>query len=289
VSTVLPPAPPGVDTILARSWALFKRGWIVALPPFIGTVLIMTCVIVYVLALATLGIVAVAARHSETLSPALLGTLVIGYVALLILSVLVALWMYAAMFGMADALWERGTTSLADGFTAFRTRGGALFVAGIGFIGLAILAVVLALPTLGLALLAFPLFTMYAVPAIVSGGRGGFEAIGESFRLVRSYFVPSLIAVLVLYGIWYGVSFLGSFAIVPLEMATLPDRPGDVTFRVPPPSLIVGAGVGYVISLVVSIAYSGFVAIGLTGLYRELTGRAAFTEAAAPPSAVLPG
>ncbi len=287
MSMVSPPAPSGVDTLLARSWTLFKRGWIVALPPFIGTTIIIAAMVVYVAALIAAGIADAIARHGDTLPTTLLTTIGVGYVVVLVGAVVVSLWAYAAMFGMADALWEHGTTSFGDGFAAFRTRGAALFVAGIGFFGLAIVALVLALPTLCLALFAYPLLTMYTVPAVVSGGRGGFEAFGESFRLVRAYFVPSIIAMLVLYGIWYGVSLVGSVAIVPLEMSVMPEGSSDAGLRMPPIPLMIGSAFAYVITLVASIAYAGFIAVALTGLYRELTGRLASPQPA--PRIELPG
>ncbi|MBV8644423.1 MAG: hypothetical protein JO225_10960, partial [Candidatus Eremiobacteraeota bacterium] len=44
----------------------------------------------------------------------------------------------------------------------------------------------LAIPTLGIALIALPLFTMYVIPAVVSGGHDGYTAIGESGSCDRS-------------------------------------------------------------------------------------------------------
>ena len=43
-----PPAPQGIplETLLSRSWALFKRNWIVALPPVIAMVVVLAGVAV---------------------------------------------------------------------------------------------------------------------------------------------------------------------------------------------------------------------------------------------------
>ena len=84
---------------------------------------------------------------------------------------------------------------------------------------------VLALPTLLLSVVALTIVTLFVMPAAVGGGRGGFEAIAESFRLIRSFFVPSLVTWLVLYAIQYGISFFAAFAVVPLEISAMPSEP----------------------------------------------------------------
>ena len=152
---------------------------------------------------------------------------------------------------------------------AFRWRGGAFLVAVIGLVGVAIVAFILALPTLFIALLALPLFTMYVLPAAVGGGRGGFEAIGDSFRLVWRFFLPSLIACVVLFGISYGISFIAVIPILPLEMATLPS-PGETMPHMPPLPLLFFGVVGYLVAIALQLAYYGFYAIAIVGLYRSL-------------------
>ena len=260
-----PPGPVPFDKVFAQSWAVFKRNWIIALPPVIAIVLVMSGFAVFLVAIA---VAAFAAGIGHASSSAI-GALVLGYCVFLVLAVVVCLWGYVGMFGMADAAWTRGTTSFGDGFAAFRERAGAAFLAGIGVTGLAIVAVILALPTLGIALLALPLFIMYVMPSVVVGRRGGFEAIGESFRLVRRFFGPSAITALILLAISYGISMIGAVAIYPVEIAAVPTG-SDTSFRVPPIPLLVGGGVGYLLTLVVSTAYYGFVATVLVAMYRDL-------------------
>jgi hypothetical protein len=120
---------------------------------------------------------------------------------------------------------------------------------------------------------------MYVVPSVVSGGRGGFAAVGESFRLVRRFFGTSAITLLVLVGIQYGIGFLGAFAIVPLEFGILPG-PGQTEPHLPPPGLCVVSGIGFVLAMLVAQAYTGYYAIAIVGLYRSLFGR---------PGAAQPG
>ncbi|MDB5072570.1 MAG: hypothetical protein JWM87_3681 [Candidatus Eremiobacteraeota bacterium] len=264
------PAPIPFDTLLSRSWALFRRNWIVALPPVIAGLITIAGAVVFAV-IATVAVLASGPRHpSATLG----GTFVVSYFGFVALVLVVTLWGYTAMFGMAGAAWERGTATFGDGFAAFRSRGGAVIVAAIGVFGLAIAAVILAIPTLLVSLLALPLLVMYVMPSVISGGRGGFEAIGESVRLVRRFFGPSVITLLVLLAIWYGISFVGAFFILPLEFAVMPQG-ADVMPRMPPIGLAVFSGIGYVLSILASMAYSGFFALAVVGLYRDLAPRAA--------------
>jgi hypothetical protein len=288
-----PPGPVPFDKLFARSWQVFKRNWIVALPPVIAGVVMVIGVVGFLVAFAAAAFAGAIGRGSS----AAIGGLVLGYLVFIVIAIVLSLWAYVAMFGMADAAWTRGTATFADGFAAFRERAGATFVAWIGIALLAICALILTLPTLGLALLAFPLAIMYVMPSVVVGRRGGFEAIGESFRLVRRYFGQSAITALVLLAIAYGISMVGGFAIFPVEMAAFPTG-SQTEFRMPPIPLLVGGGLGYLISIVASTAYYGFVATMLVGMYRDLVAQpepvpvqvfAGYPPAApVPPSPAVP-
>jgi hypothetical protein len=266
--------PLAFDALLSASWALFRRNWIVALPPVIAMCVWLVGIVLLVGVGVALAIAGGVKQHEP--SGSLIGLVAVVYVLLCVGGIALSVWAYTAMFGMADAVWERGTTTFADGNAAFRSRGGALVVAFIGLIGVGIVALILALPTLFIALLALPLFTMYVLPAVVGGRRGGFEAIGDSFRLVRAHFVPSLITCVVLFGILYGISFIAVIPILPLEFAMMPSQ-GETTPNMPPLTLLVFGGLGYLVGIALQLAYSGFYAIALVGMYRSLT--------AAPPAA----
>ena len=282
--TIVPVAGPiGFDTLLSRSWALFRRNWIVALPPLIAGFITIAGAAVFI-AVATVALLASGPRHP---SASLGGAFVASYLLFVALVLVATLWGYTAMFGMADAAWERGTATFGDGFAAFRSRAGAVIVAGIGIFGLAIAAVILAIPTLLISLLALPLLAMYVMPSVVSGRRGGFEAIGESFRLVRRFFGPSIITMLVLLAIWYGISFVGAFFILPLEFAVMPQG-ADTMPRMPPIGLAVFCGIGYLLSIVASMVYSGFFALAIVGLYRDLAPRAAASPLPPAPAGIVP-
>jgi hypothetical protein len=280
-----PPAPIGFDTLLSRSWALFKTNWIVALPPVIAGVVSVLAIGVWTVVL-TLAVIAASVRAHAPAAERLIVPLAASGVVLIVLVVVLVLWSYAAMYGMADAAWARGTATFADGFAAFRTRAGALIVAMIGMIGLALAAVILALPTLLLSILALPLATMYVLPSVVSGGRGGFEAIGESFRLVRRFFGQSIVAFLVLIAILYGISLVGTVFILPLEFSVMPQ--GSELPHAPPLGLALVCGVGYLLSIVASTAYTGFYALAIVGLYRDLAPRAAAAPLPPAPAGIVP-
>ncbi|HZX68392.1 MAG TPA: hypothetical protein VFE70_05885 [Candidatus Elarobacter sp.] len=285
---IQPPEPSAFEKLLSASWTLFRRNWIVAAPMFIAAFVILAAVVAF--AGIALAIAVSSGFFSQQHAPSggFIALIVVFYLVLLIGSIALALWAQCATFGMADAAWERGTTTLADGNAAFRSRAGAVLLAVIGLIGVTILAFILALPTLGIALLALPLFTMYVLPAAVGGRRDGFEAIAESFKLVRWNFAPSVITALVLYAISYGISFLAVIPILPLEFAFLPA--GDQTTpQIPPIPLFLFAGFGYIAAIALSLAYQGFSAIALTGLYRSLTSRAPVSQPATATTIVPSG
>ena len=272
---VTPPAAPAPEPIrfevlLSLSWTLFRSNWIVALPPVIAMLISIACTVALFAGIAAdafaLGIFR---PHAPPPDSGFLWMLLIGALVYAVVLIVVSLWSYVAMFGMADAAWARGTATFDDGFRAFRTRSGALVVAGLGMVGLAFVAMILVLPTLGLAFLALPLVTMYVAPAVVSGGRDGFAAIGESFRLVRRFFGTSAIALLVLLGINYGISMVATFPLYPLEFAFLP-RAGETMPHIPPIGLLAATGLWFVLSMVVAQAYLGYFAIAIVGLYRSL-------------------
>jgi len=279
-----PAAPLAFDALLSASWALFRRNWIVAAPMFIAAFGILAALAVFAGIAIAIAVSAGLFAQQQAPSGGFIALIVVFYLVLLIGGIALGIWASCATFAMADAVWERGTTTLADGNAAFRSRGGALVLAIIGLIGVGILALILALPTLGIALLAYPLFTMYVLPAVIGGRRDGFEAIAESFRLVRWNFAPSVITALVLYAISYGISFVAAIPIFPLEFAFL--STGDqATLQIPSIPLIFFAGLGYLAAIVLSLAYQGFYAIALTGLYRSLTSRAPVSPA---PATIVP-
>jgi hypothetical protein len=122
-----------------------------------------------------------------------LSAVIIG-VVLMIATILVI----AYTTGMAGAAWRTGTATLDDGAAAFRTDGVQIFAAMVSLFLLGIVAVALSIPTLGLALLAFYLFFLYTLPAVIVGNRTASEALAESARMTLNNFVQTLAIVVLL-------------------------------------------------------------------------------------------
>jgi len=286
-----PQAPVKLEEILMRAWRLFRANVITALPIAVLTAItfaiIASVAAAVVLALAP-GQLALATAQSQlpTLHAAHAGAsrgesvpasviwLAVGvWLAAVVVGCCAQAWIYAVIYGLANAQWESGSATLAAGFSAGCKRFGAVFVSGIGFVGLAIAALVLALPTLFLSFLALVLFTMYVLPAAVGGGRAGFAAIRESFQLVRHAFGTSAIALLILWAIQQGISFLAVPFILPLQFGFMFSAANnDPTPHVALWLIAVAAG-GYVLIIGASCAYVGYMALVQTGLYHALRAR----------------
>ena len=282
------PAPIRFEVVLSQSWTLFRRNWIVALPPVIALLISLVAFAALAGAIVSRAIAHGAfQRHAPSADGGFVGMVLGGMLLSTIVVLGVSLWSYAAIYGMADAVWTKGSATFADGFTAFRTRAGALIVAGIGVAGLAIVAFILALPTLGVSVLAVPLVTMYVAPSVVSGRRDGFTAIAESYRLVRRFFGTSGITLLVLLGINYGISTLASLPLYPLEFAFLPSV-GQTTPRMPPVGLLLAVGCWFVFAMIVAQAYLGYYTIAIVGLYRAVVTHPGAGEPPGPVTPVVP-
>jgi hypothetical protein len=179
-----------VENVFVRAWSLLTRNWIIIVPGAIvgivvGLVKVLLAPTVYVVSTGDYTVT----RTAAGLGGGLLITLValIGYVITI-----------AYTTGMAGAAWARGTATLADGTVAFQRDSGRIVLVGICVIGLALVAAIIALPTIGLSLLAFYLFTLYAFPSAIVGDRPAMDALTESFRLTLARFVPTLIIAIVI-------------------------------------------------------------------------------------------
>jgi hypothetical protein len=104
----------------------------------------------------------------------------------------------AFVTGMAGAAWRRGTTTIADGWSAFGRRGWHIVGAMLLLAWIGLVAVIFAPFTLLLSLLAFAVFFMYVGPAVVVGEHGATASIGESCRLAARNFLPSFAIVALL-------------------------------------------------------------------------------------------
>ncbi len=179
--------PEAVDNIIVRSWRVFRANPIVIVP---GVVFgFVTGILAELFAPAP---VPADAAFSWALVAANLPPVVVA--------VLITLVAYVATVafttGMAAAAWRNGTTTIADGVDAFRRDGGHVATATLGLIGIFVVALVLAIPTLLLSIFAAIVFFMWAMPAAVVDDMPGFAALGTSLRIAKRRFgVSVLIAV----------------------------------------------------------------------------------------------
>lgn len=177
-----------------RSWQLLTENWILIVP---GLVIgIVAAIVVWLLTAygiaSAVGFSAVGMGGVGVMS-AFLSTVLVG-VVLMLATILVI----AYTTGMAGAAWRTGKATLDDGAAAFRTDGVQIFVAVVLLFLLGIVAVALAVPTLGLALLAFYLFFLYVLPSVIVGNRPATEAISESARMTMRNFVATIAIVILL-------------------------------------------------------------------------------------------
>ncbi|HTJ24600.1 MAG TPA: hypothetical protein VMA36_00410 [Candidatus Limnocylindria bacterium] len=177
--------PQPVENVFARAWDLLTHNWIIIVPGL-------------VIGLIVGAISWFVAPHGayDPNDPASLGRALArasSGLVLAVVAVVAAIANQAYTVGMAGAAWERGTATLADGAASFREDAGRIIMTMIGLIVLAVVAALLSIPTLGLALLAFYVFTLYAMPAAIVGNRPGFSSIAESFAIARARLVPTLI------------------------------------------------------------------------------------------------
>jgi hypothetical protein len=187
--------PQPIENILARAWDLLTRNWIIIVPG-----------LVIGLIMGVLGWLLSPHGAYDANDPASVGRMLArtsSWLVLAIIGIVAIIANQAYTVGMAGAAWERGRATLADGAASFREDAGRIVVTAIGLIVLGVVAALLSIPTLGLALLAFVLFTLYAIPAAIVGNRPGFSSIAESFAITRARFVPTLILAILIAAIWF--------------------------------------------------------------------------------------
>ena len=191
-----------VESLLARSWRLLNNNWRIIVP---GLVIgVSSGVVIGLLALA-------GSQGGKTPVGALTASLSsVVWVVATILSL-------AYTTGMAQAAWERGVTSYADGRRAFRENGLQIFLALVLLSIIGVIALLLILPTLGLSLLAFAFFFLYTVPFVVVKDRTAIDAIAQSCRFASRNFAATLLITVVMGALAFAALLpMTLLAIVPL-------------------------------------------------------------------------
>jgi hypothetical protein len=178
--------PQPVENVFARAWELLTHNWIIIVPGLVIGLIVG----------AISWVLAPHGSYDTSDTSAIVGNALARAsrgVILGIVAIVAGIANQAYTVGMAGAAWERGVATLDDGAASFREDAGRIVITAIGLILLGIVAAFLALPTLGLSLLAFYVFTLYSMPAAIVGNRPGFSSIAESFAITRARFIPTLI------------------------------------------------------------------------------------------------
>ena len=186
--------PQSVESVFSRAWELLTRNWVIIVP---GIVIGLIVGIISGL-LAPHYYTSADYQNNPGLAMANVGSAFLRGILIAGVGILGYIATTAYTVGMAGAAWTRGSTTLADGSAALQEESGNILITAVGLILLGIVAAVLALPTITLSLLAFWIFTLYAMPAAVIGKRPGFSSITESFQIAVKRFVPTLIIAIVI-------------------------------------------------------------------------------------------
>jgi hypothetical protein len=237
-----------LESVIGRSWQLLTRNWIIIVPGI---------VIGLIVGLASDFLTPPATYGDPTTTGGVVSHGAANVVSSLILAVIgIAGFVITQCYtvGMAAGAWARGTTSLADGAAALREDAGNVLSAAVWLFVIGVIALMLALPTLGISLLAFYLFMLYAIPSAVVGNHGGLSAIRESFSIVRAKFSTTLIIGIVL----AAISLLGGAIALFFAFAPL---------------------LGPIVSAVISETVVAFASLVLVGEYINLRG-----ASTAPPA-----
>lgn len=184
---------------LQNAFQVLFKNWVLALPT--GVAALIGAAFLFFVVFATLTSAFGAGMMSGTSPKAALALLGAGGVTFLVGGVVIAIFYLlacASVMAAAEDVWRGQPADLARGLSKAFSRLGPLIVLFLVSVVVGVICVVLIL-ALGLGILlaiVLSFFWMYALPAIVVGNQGAFEALGTSYRLVRANLAPSLTAFL---------------------------------------------------------------------------------------------
>lgn len=197
-----------VRSTFAGAWSLLRHNWLIVVPSLaVG---------------AVSGAIAYVLESSGALSWTFFGDLDASgpgafwlYFATIVAfgwRIFGALVAIAFTTGMAGAAWERGTAALSDGATAFRREGLQVLAALVLLFVLGLVASALVVPTFGISVLAYMVFFIYTMPAVVVGDRPATEALIDSIRLAARNLGTTLLVVILIVALAVAGGFIGSAA-----------------------------------------------------------------------------
>jgi len=197
-------------SIFARAFSLLTRNWIIVLPAFlIGLV-------VSILTAALTGPDTTSIGDLQGSGPAVFAYY-IETIVLAVATLAASTLSVAFTTGMAGAAWSKGTASVADGARAFARHplnaiGALILLFVLGFVAAALI-----IPTFFISLLAYAVFFIYTMPAVLVGGRSVTEAIVESCGIAARNLKTTILVVLLILGVAVAASFVSHIlASIPL-------------------------------------------------------------------------
>ncbi|MHB8145195.1 MAG: hypothetical protein ACYDDQ_08105 [Vulcanimicrobiaceae bacterium] len=190
-----------LESTFLRSWRLLSSNWGIIVPGLvIGVVAgLVDGFLALTGALGGSALIGVGASGAGYLS-VMLAALLVGVV-----SMLAAILTIAYTTGMAGAAWDRGTATFSDGAAAFKREGGQTLLAVVLLFVIGVVAAMLSIFTFGLAMLAYVIFFIYTMAAVIVGNAPAIEGIVESSRLAAKNFVTTLLLVVLI----FVISFVG--------------------------------------------------------------------------------
>jgi hypothetical protein len=226
----------GVGAMFSRAWDVLRRNWIIAVP----------AIVVGIAGAAAANVLSNAGLLSWSFFGDMNAQGPGAFMLFLETIVAIALRMVATVLaiaftaGMAAAAWTSGTARFSDGAAALRRNGLQAFFALVLLTLLGLVAAALAVPTFALSVLAYLVFLLYSMPAVLVGNRGATEAVIESITLAwRSFAVTIAVVLLII-----ALAIAGGVA-------------GDLLARLP----FVGDALGWIVMEAV-VAYAAVVVVG---------------------------
>ena len=222
--------------VFSRAWLLLCRNWIIVLPSLV--VGIVSAAVTS--ALSASGLVSwdfFGDLNAEGPGAFWMFFATIVAIGLRIFAALVSI---AFTTGMAGAAWERGRTTLADGLAALRRDGIQAFLALVVLLLIGLAAAALLVPTFGLSVLAYMVFLVYTMPAVIVGDLPAAQAVVDSIRTAAKNF---------------GVTF--AVVILILLLAAAGGAVGAALGRVP----LLGQAISWIV-LEAVVAYATLVVVG---------------------------
>ncbi len=179
-----------LENTFARAWTLLRNNPVILVPGIVAG------------ALQTVAGIALQALSDEVVLLVLLVTVTLA----------ISLAQMAYVTGMAGAAWRLERTSLGDGWNALARRWAATAGAVLFLVAIGLCASVLAPATFGVSIVAYAVFFIYTVAAVVIGEQAPIAGIVQSAATALGNFIPT-VAVVALIVVIAGLGgWLGSLA-----------------------------------------------------------------------------